>query len=44
MLTSAESVDRYFFNRLGNALDKYTKNYKKKFVTGDFNAEDSSYK
>ena len=32
--------NQYFFNHLGNALDKYTTNYKRFLLIGDFNAED----
>ena len=32
--------DKYFFNQLGNALDKYTQNYEKFLLASDFNAED----
>ena len=31
--------DQYFFNNLGNALDKYTQNYEKFLLAGDFNAK-----
>ena len=33
--------DQYFFNHLGNALNKYTQNYDKFLLARDFNAEDS---
>ena len=33
--------DQYFFNHLDNALDKYTQNYDRFLLIGDFNAEDS---
>ena len=32
--------DKYFFNQLGNALDKHTQNYEKFLLASDFNAED----
>ena len=33
--------DQYFFNHLGNALDKYTQNYDRFLLIIPFNAEDS---
>ena len=33
--------DQYFFNHLGNALDKYTQNYDRFLLIIQFNAEDS---
>ena len=32
--------DHYFFTNLSNALDRYTQNYEKILLIGDFNAED----
>ena len=31
--------DQYFFNNLGNALDKYSQDYKRFLLIGDFNVE-----
>ena len=31
--------DQYFFNQLGNALDKYTQNHDRILLIDDFNAE-----
>ena len=33
--------DQYFFNNLGNALDKYSQDYERFLLIGDFNAEDT---
>ena len=33
--------DLYFFNHLGNALDKYTQNFDRFLLIVEFNAEDS---
>ena len=33
--------DQYFFDNIGNALDKYSQYYEKFLLAGDFNAEDS---
>lgn len=33
--------DQYFFNHLGNVLDKYTQNYDRFLLIVQFNAEDS---
>ena len=34
-------ANQHFFNYLGNALDKYTQNYGRLSLIGNFNAEDS---
>ena len=33
--------DQYFFNNLGNALDKYSQDYERFLLIGDFNVEDT---
>ena len=33
--------DQYFYNNLGNALDKYSQDYERFLLIGDFNAEDT---
>ena len=35
--------DQYFFDKIGNALDRYATQYEKFLLSGDFNVQDSQH-